>query len=99
MSVELFIPVAEKVRDPYIQLILTSFSKVSSVFRAVNSRVSSALSPAKLARSVQQLKCENEKRFAQDVRSSFNFEFALNGPAKKIHNKKQLLFQPERKKM
>ena len=34
----------------------------------------------------------------QDVRSSFNFEFALNGPAKKIHNKKQLLFQPERKK-
>ena len=65
VSVELFIPVAEKFRDANIQLILTSFSKVSSVFRAVHSRVSSALSPAKLARTVQQLEFENEKRFAE----------------------------------
>ena len=59
-------PVAEIVWNPNIQLILTSFSKVSSVFRAVHSRVSSALSPVKLARTVQQLKCENEKRFAEE---------------------------------
>ena len=35
----------------------------------------------------------------QEARNSFNFEFALKGPAKKIHNKNNFnLFLPERKK-
>ena len=58
MSVQFFIGVAEKLRAPSSQLILTSVSTFSSVFQEfILARVSNALSPAKLARTVQQLKC------------------------------------------
>ena len=34
----------------------------------------------------------------QEVRSSFNFELALNDPAKKIHNKNNFFFSRKGKK-